>query len=576
MPDLPDPEPSLQTTVIIRSVVVLPEALPVPITVAPTSRRERELADLIERFVSEMQPLELQHNHAFWLANTTGEARHEEESARLDAAMRMILARREPYAQLSQLRESGPLADPLFDRQLTLLHQAHRARQLPPEMIERQVQLEKALERRFNQFRAQLDGRAVTDNELVDVLRDSTDLALRRRAWEASKQIGPEVEADLLTLVKLRNEGARLLGFANYYSMSLELDELDERELFDLFDELERETTPLWKEYKGALDRRLAQRLGVAEEALRPWHYADPFFQEAPPAEVSLDPFYGGQDLVALTERYFEAVGFRIHDMVQRSDLFERPGKCQHAFCMSMDRGDDVRVLCNVRPTERWMGTMLHEYGHAVYDQNVDRSLPWLLRSQAHILSTEASAMLFGRLSKNPVWLREWAGADASERAKHAEPVASAVRQQLLVQTRWEMVMVHMERALYRDPDQDLRALWWDLVERFQWVRRPEDRHAPDWASKIHFSIAPVYYHNYQLGEMLASQLQDHLLHRVLGGGADVWERYVRSPKVAEFLVREFYSPGRRWNWRELTKRATGRPLESRPFVDELAGRTSA
>ncbi len=547
-----------------------------PTTGSATSARERELADFIERYVAEVQPLELAHNQAFWLANTTGEARHEEESARLDSAMRLVLARRESYQMLSRLRDDGPLADPLLERQLGLLHRAHRSRQLAPEMIERQVRLEKALESRFNQFRAVLDGTRVTDNQLVDVLRQSDDDELRRRAWEASKQIGPEVEADLLALVRLRNEGARQLGFANFYSMSLELDELDERELFELFDELERETTPLWRDYKGALDRRLAHRFGIGEDALRPWHYADPFFQEAPPSERSLDRFYHSQDLVELTERYFAAIGFPIRALIERSDLFERPGKNQHAFCMSIDRGSDIRVLCNVRPTERWMGTMLHEYGHAVYDEYVNRDLPWLLRSQAHILTTEASAMLFGRLSKSPTWLRAWAGATSSDLARDAEEVARAVRQQLLVQTRWEMVMVHMERSLYRDPDQDLRALWWDLVERFQWVRRPEGRSAPDWAAKIHFSIAPVYYHNYQLGEMLASQLQDHLLRHVMSGGADVWERYVRAPEVGAFLKRDFYAPGRRWDWRALTTHATGRPLESRPFVDELAGRSLA
>jgi len=179
-------------------------------------------------------------------------------------------------------------------------------------------------------------------------------------------------------------------------------------------------------------------------------------------------------------------------------------------------------------------------------------------------------------LSKDATWMRTWAGADERDLARQAEPVARAVREQLLVQTRWEMVMVHMERALYRDPDQDLRALWWDLVERYQWVRRPEGRREPDWAAKIHFSVAPVYYHNYQLGEMLASQLQDHLLSRVLGGGRGAWERYVRAPEVGAFLTREFYAPGKRWNWRELTRRATGRTLESRAFVDELRGRAGS
>ncbi len=538
--------------------------------------RERELSAFIATFVSELGPIERAYCESAWLANTTGEARHEEESGRLEAQMSMLFSRREAFEMLGRLKAGGALADPLLERQLTLLHHAHRKLQLAPAMIERQVQISKALESRFNQYRAQLDGRTVTDNELVDVLRTSADSGMRQRAWEASKQIGAEVEADLLTLVRLRNEGARSLGFDNFYSMSLELDELDERELFALFDELERETTPLWKDYKSALDVRLAARLGLAADALRPWHYADPFFQEAPPSEVSLDGFYAKHDLVKLTERYFEAIGFDIRSMLERSDLFERPGKCQHAFCTCMDRGQDVRVLCNVKPTDRWMGTMLHEFGHAVYDQNVDATLPYMLRGHAHVLSTEASAMLFGRLSRNPVWLKVWAQAPESELATHAEPVARAVRQQLLVQTRWMMVMVHMERALYQNPEQDLRTMWWDLVERFQWLKRPEGRHAPDWAAKIHFSIAPAYYHNYQLGEMLASQLQDHILRQVLGGGADVWTRYVQSPKVAEFLIRDYYMPGKCHDWRELTRRATGRALESAPFVADLAGRTLA
>jgi Zn-dependent M32 family carboxypeptidase len=45
---------------------------------------------------------------------------------------------------------------------------------------------------------------------------------------------------------------------------------------------------------------------------------------------------------------------------------------------------------------------------------------------------------------------------------------------------------------------------------------------------------------------------------------------------VGAFLRREFYAPGKRFDWRELTRRATGRTLESRPFVDELAGRSPA
>lgn len=537
--------------------------------------REAELAAFISDLVAELAPLELEHNREYWQLATTGREEHLRRCAELDSRMRLLFARREPYEHLQRIAAAGPLADPLLQRQLELLLNAFRAKQIAPAMIERQVLLEKKLEASFTNFRAELDGERVSDNSIVEVLVRSDDPPRRHRAWAASKQVGAEVEADLLELVRLRNEGARELGFANYHVMSLELDELDPAWLFDLLDRLEKDTQPLWDEYKSALDRRIAERFGCAVHDLRPWHYADPFFQQAPATEADLTPFYERQDLEALTGRFFRSIGFDIGELLRIADLRERPGKNQHAFCMSVDRGADIRVLCNIKPNEKWMGTMLHEYGHAVYDQCVDKSLPWLLRTHAHILTTEASAMVFGRLSKNAAWMRRWPEADPAALARMAGPVARAVREQLLVATRWELVMIHMERALYADPGQDLRTLWWDLVERFQGVKRPEGRDAPDWAAKIHFSIAPVYYQNYLLGEMVASQLQETLLERVLGGGPDRWERFVSDPAVGAFLREQYYAPGRRWTWRELVARATGRELEPRPFVNDLSGWTA-
>jgi peptidyl-dipeptidase A len=196
--------------------------------------------------------------------------------------------------------------------------------------------------------------------------------------------------------------------------------------------------------------------------------------------------------------------------------------------------------------------------------------LPWVLRQPAHTLSTEASAMLFGRLSRNAAWLAAYAGMPEPEALRDAGTLARATKQQLLVLTRWCLVMSHMERALYRDPGQDLNRLWWDLVERFQWVRRPDGRDAPDWASKIHFSVAPAYYHNYMLGEIMASQLEQHLLKIVAGNGD--WRRYVTSPAVGKHLIEHLYRPGRSLDWRAALRRATGEDLSPAAFIAGLEG----
>src|SRR5690606_17101497 len=147
--------------------------------------------------------------------------------------------------------------------------------------------------------------------------------------------------------------------------------------------------------------------------------------------------------------------------------------KDQHAFCMAVDRSGDVRMLCNLRQDERWAKTLLHEIGHAVYDKFLPQTIPFLLRTPAHTLSTEAIAMFFGRLTRDPEWLRE--RLDVHLRPEEVTALHEQQRLTMLLAARWMLVMVHFERALYADPDRaDLNALWWELVERYQRIRRPD------------------------------------------------------------------------------------------------------
>ncbi|RMF28490.1 MAG: hypothetical protein D6759_15715 [Chloroflexi bacterium] len=253
-------------------------------------------------------------------------------------------------------------------------------------------------------------------------------------------------------------------------------------------------------------------------------------------------------------------MGLEVEAILARSDLYERPGKNQHAFCLDVDRQGDVRVLCNLRPTERWMSTLLHELGHAVYDAHISRDLPWLLRRPAHMLTTEAIAMLMGRLTQDPRWLREVVGVPTAEAEALTPRLHDRLRRQLLIFLRWALVMVHFERAFYADPDRpDLNVLWWDLKARYQLLPPPEGRDQPDWAAKYHIAMAPVYYHNYILGEVLASQLRDTIEHS--------FGHLVNQPHAGEFLREAIFAPGSRWNWQETVQRATGRPLDLSPLI---------
>src|SRR5262249_18581881 len=178
--------------------------------------------------------------------------------------------------------------------------------------------------------------------------------------------------------------------------------------------------------------------------------------------------------------------------------------KSPHAFCTDIDREGDVRVLANVVPNIYWASTLLHEFGHSVYSTNnndIPESLPYVLRLESHILTTEGVAMMFERLSKRRAFLEKMA-IPVEDAKGFDETAAKTLRYQLLIFSRWCQVMLRFEKGMYEDPEQDLNKLWWDLVEKYQGLRRPPGRNAPDYGSKVHIVSAPVYYHNYMMGEL--------------------------------------------------------------------------
>ena len=514
--------------------------------------------NLVDRLTAELTPLEAEVNEAWWRSNVASSPEADAERIALEQRLSDFYADPAAYEALLAV---GEVADETLRREVETLRLAFAAEQTPAELRTELVRLNAECDSVYATFRGEAGGQRWSDNDVEKVLGSSDDNDERRAAWEASKQVGAEVEGRVLRLVEVRNTAARRLGYPHYYAMSLALGELSEERLFALLDELDTLTAQPFAAMKAGLDAKLRERFGV--EDLMPWHYADPFFQDAPrEAAVDLDPLVAGKDLVDLTMRTYDGLGMDLRAVVERSDLFTREGKNQHAFCLCVDRGDDVRVLCNVIESERWTSTMLHEFGHAAYDVHLGADLPWSLRRPAHSLTTEAVAQLYGRLSKNAGWLRDVAGVPAGDLVGLDEQVGAALRASMLVFARWVLVMCTFERGLYADPFADHNARWWDLVERFQLVTRPPGRNAPDWAAKLHLALAPVYYQNYVLGELFASQLQATVERR---GG-----RLYDDAETGEWLRQSVFGPGARLRWDRLVEQATGEPISAKAFARQF------
>jgi peptidyl-dipeptidase A len=554
-----------------------------------------EIEDSLSRFELRVAPVEKAVSEAWWDLATTGTEDAQKQLVSAGMEYNTLFADRDEFEKIKGwYEERHALEDGLLRRQVEVLYRTFAGRQGDEGVLERIEELEARANAVYGNHRGAVGGEQVGENEIREILRSSEDEALRREAWEASKTVGREVEEIVRELARLRNRLAREAGYPDHYHRALDLQEIDPDRLSRIMSGLQVATEAPFRRLKESLDARLRERFGVG--AVMPWHYSDPFFQSCkeergafprlaargtsgagdpgpttsdagPVAGMDVDSLFREKDLEALTRKTYDNMGLEVRDVLARSDLYERAGKNQHAFCLSVGREYpyDVRVLANVRPDSYWMDTMLHEFGHAVYDKHINPKLPYLLRTVAHTCTTESIALMMGSLADDPAWISAVAGVPEAELNVIHDYLLRRDRADRLVFTRWALVIFNFEKALYENPDRDdLNGLWWDLVERLQMVNGPPGRDEPDWAAKIHVAVAPAYYHNYVLGHLIAAQLRNHLEERVAGGP------FFMREVAGRYLLEAVFGPGARNNWEDTVLGATGERLNPDYFVGSL------
>ncbi len=531
----------------------------------------KEFEKFYKSYVDFMAPASRDYAESYFNASISSNDENWKKVADFEMKLNAYLSDKGRFDTLMAFKNSKEITDPLQVRQIEVLYNEFASMQIDVNLLNELTKMNSQIEGKYSNFRAEVDGKKLTDNDVEDVLRTSTDNKELEKVWYAHKQIGNVISKDIIALVKKRNEQAEALGYENYHTMKLTLSEEDPKEIEKLFDELDVLTRDAFKREKDVMDSVLAQKVGIKKEELMPWNYQNRFFQEAPEIyNIDLDKYFKNKDVVNITKDYYNSIGLNIDDLVAKSDLYEKPNKNQHAYCINIDRDAlDIRVLCNVKNNSKWMDTMLHEYGHALYDKHYAKDLPWNLKIPAQIFSTEAIAMLFGRMATNPTWLKDVAKVPESEINKIQDNIIKTSILQQLVFSRWSQVMYRFEKGLYADPDQDLNKLWWDLVEKYQMIKKPEGRNEPDWASKIHIATSPCYYHNYHLGELLASQLYFKIAN-VTGGDGSQYLSFYGKPEVGKYLIDNVFSVGAKYKWQEMIKKATGEDLTPKYYAKQF------
>ena len=539
-------------------------------TSMPYPPSENGLQDFISEYEKVVEPLMKKRNQAEWDAYTTGKQKFFDATTKYSLQIDSVHQNNSYFSYLKKLKEDNSIKDPLLNRQLDILYTVFLEGQIDPQLNKKIKELASKIEGIFANFRTSLDGKTYTDNQVTGILKSHRDNDFRKQIWRAQKSLGNEVAINIVKLAKLRNEAAKQLGYKNYFYMAMDSKELDPEEVSSVFDELHTLTEEPFGNLHQEIEEVFSKRYRINTDKIRPWHYEDLFAQSAPAIyEINLDQYYQNTDIPNIANTFYASAKIPVKDILERSDLFEREGKNQHAYSFCIDRKQDIRILCNIVPNERWMETMLHELGHAIYDKYIDQTLPFLLREPANSFTTEGVAMFFGSFASNANWMQSALNITDKEKKKIEKVTRANLRLSKLTFARWSMVVFNFEKNFYTNPDQDLNTLWWDLVEKFQFIKRPESALGAEWATKIHIATYPVYYQNYQLGELFASQILNHIADKYYNAAKIEKVTFWEKPEAGNYLKNMVFSTAKRLPWNEMIKKATGEPLSARHFVKQ-------
>ena len=379
--------------------------------------------------------------------------------------------------------------------------------------------------------------------------------ALAQPAWERARagsdwsSFAPHLEK----IVQLQRETAEHLSYEDHpYDALLDLYEPGARKarLQGMFDELRAELVPMIR---------------------------------ALPLDDRSRPLYGEFD-----EAKQEEFGRRVISALGYDWRRGRLDRVTHPFCISLGGPGDVRITTRFDPG--WLSpalfAILHEAGHGMYEQGVDPAYSRSPLSGGTSMGLhESQSLLWENLvgrsrafwsfyypqlqgvfpeALGEVDLETFYGAVNESKPSEIRVEADELTYNLHILLRFELEVALLEGGL---PVSELPAAWVAKMEEYLGLT-PEN-HAKGVLQDVHWAAGLVgYFPTYTIGNVLSAQF----FERATQAHPEIPEMMGRGEfgTLLGWLRENVYSHGRRYDPDELVERATGRPLDTAPYLRYL------
>lgn len=492
----------------------------------------------------ELRELNVKGSRLAWTKYTTG---YDFGIMDVEREMQEKLKNRESWNTIQDLLAAD--LSPLDLRRVRIMEMTFRPYHLSARLNELSLTIEEKINELssvLNTHRCSVAGREMTSPEIARILLSETDRDLRKKAYLSRTGVNvPLVNAGFLQLIEMRKEFAHEYGAPDFVQYMLEQQELNPA-MFDSWKDEVKSVLPLMKKIRSGFGRDI-----IGDSDVMPWDTSFISGRIAP----ELNRHVNMADFYSPISELFSMVGINISGMNITYDIFPRKNKSEWGYNFPVETGVDSRILANVRDRYFEFGVLLHETGHAVHSFTTDADETILNMGISGIVS-EGIANLFGRFSTHEAFYSGFFDENPEEAGKNFRRLKLWKRaNQLRAVTR-----ILLDQALYRNKLEnidDIHQLLWRTNMEILGEQPYAD--IPLWASTIHYTTHPIYFHNYLLGDLTCDMLEEVFLNRE--GISDITDR---PESFGEFILDEVIRPSGRYPCPELYRRISGEDLSLR------------
>lgn len=518
---------------------------------------ETAFLSIYEPFIEEYKTLADEVERASWEARRTGSpaAFKKKKDARL--AMVKLLANADLYSTVIALRTDGTLNDPFVARLARTMQDTFLPVQTDRAAVEKEVELEIFFEQTLRNHRVRVDGKELTTGEIRRILRTTTDSQEAERVWKAYMKLGKELAPKVRELVAVRNRIGDKEG--HYFRHHLYLARFATTNFYRFFNSLNHDMHDPYVETKKEIDKALAVKFGIEVSELRPWHYGDLYFRDAPATAVSdLDHLFEKTDLVSLARSYLDGIGLPCDNIIKRSEISTTSGMAVFPYRVGFDSSGKVRVACDIEPTALGAENLFQSLAKAVYRENMKPDVPLLLRRPPYPTIDECIGSFAGSMVRNPEFLKNVLHVDPKELQKLEETVKRTMRWRAFVRASWAQLLMRFELKMYGAPTSAYHDEWAKFFEENQGIMLPDGEYRYGYTLVPEILLRPVSHHGVLMGDLLVEQLTVHLLKDVLEEDTGQRPCFAGKPKVGAFLREQLMAPADLYHWEQLVRERIG------------------